>query len=81
MLQFFLNNIIKPVVRANPRAIIIHSGENDISNNIYTLKNIKKIVKEITYNSKDYVTKIIIRGIARRHDMDAKEKVEALRIT
>ena len=60
MLQFFLNNIIKSVVCANPRAIIIHSGENDISNNIYTLNNIKKIVKEITYNSKDYVTKIII---------------------
>ena len=76
MLQFFLNNIIKPVVRANPRAIIIHSGENDISNNIYTLNNIKKIVKEITYNSKDYVTKI-----AKRYDMDAKENVEALRIT
>ena len=65
MLQFFLNNIIKPVVRVNPGAIIIHSEENDLSNNIYILKNIKKI---------------IICGIARRHDMDAKENVEALRI-
>ena len=40
----------------------------------------KKIAKEITYSSKDYVTKIIISGIAGRHDVDPKENEEALTI-
>lgn len=58
----------------------IHSWKKDRTNNIYTLKNVKKIVKEITYISKDYVTKIIISDIGGRHDLGVKENEEALTI-
>lgn len=79
-IHFLLNGNIKSVVHAKPGAIKIHCWQKDRTNNIYTLKNVKKTVKEITYISKDYVTKIIISGIAGRHDLGVKENEEALTI-
>ena len=38
---------IKPIIRKNPDAIIIHSGTNDVTNDKPTKKKIKKVVKLI----------------------------------
>ena len=42
------------------------SGKNDITNNIGTLKNIKKIVKEIIGNGSAHGTEIVIFGIVEK---------------
>ena len=38
---------IKPELRHQPDAIILHCGTNDMSNDINTLKKLKNILKEI----------------------------------
>ena len=38
---------IKPELRHQPDAIILHCGTNDMSNEINTLKKLKNILKEI----------------------------------
>ena len=52
-----LNDYIKPVVPTKPNAMIIHSGTNNVTNNIYTLKNMAKIVRKLTDPGQDHGTK------------------------
>ena len=37
-------NYFRPTVRKKPNLIIIHSGTNDIQNNINTLQRIRKVI-------------------------------------
>ena len=36
---------IKPIVRRKPDALVIHSGTNDMTNDVNTLKYVRKLVK------------------------------------
>ena len=43
-------NYIKPELRHKPDIIFLHYRKNDITNDMDTIKNIKKLVKEIKEN-------------------------------
>ena len=38
---------VRPTARKKPNLIIIHSGTNDIQNNVNTLQKIKKVISSI----------------------------------
>ena len=45
---------VPPTVRKKPNLVIIHSGTNDIQNNVNTLQTIRKVISSI----KEYDTMI-----------------------
>lgn len=57
---------IQPIIRSNPDEIIIHTGTNDLTNDINLLNNAKKIVKSIRDSCPS--TKITFSNIIMRHD-------------
>ena len=59
-------DLIKPVIRKKPSEIIIHTGCNDLTNNINPLTNIKKIVKLVKDGSPDI--KLTFSSIMTRKD-------------
>ena len=81
VITFNLNDFIRPTFCIKPDAIRTHSWANLAPNSINTLKNIKNIVKEITGNGKDQVTKITNSGVAGKGDIDAEEVLNVLRIS
>ena len=57
---------IKPELRNKPDIVILHCGTNDITNDVNTVKKIKKLVKEIEEN--DGSTDIVISGLIKQFD-------------
>ena len=57
---------IKPELRHKPDIVILHCGTNDITNDVNTVKKIKKLVKEIEEN--DGPTDIVISRLSKRFD-------------
>ena len=66
-------DIVKPAARRKPDAIIIHSGTNDITRDINTMKNIRKIVKSIRDSSEN--TQVLLSGIMNREDGNYNNKI------
>ena len=64
-----------PVFEKNPNLIIVHSGPNDIQNNVNTLQKIRKVISSI----KDYDTgdniKIALPSIIHRSDHNFEHKI------
>ena len=58
---------LKPTLRKKPSEIIIHTGTNDITNDINYLNNVKKMVKLI--RESDDKIKISFSGIIARKDI------------
>ena len=47
---------VRPTVRKKPNLIIIHSGTNDIENNVNTLQKIGKVISSIKeYDTNDNI--------------------------
>ena len=54
---------VRPTVRKKPNLIIIHSGTNDIQNNVNTLQKIKKVIFSIKKYDTDDKIKIALSSI------------------
>ena len=67
---------IKPELRHKPDIVILHCGTNDITNDVNTVKKIKKLVKEIEEN--DGSTDIVISGLIKRFDCNAIYDIERI---
>ena len=67
---------IKPELRHKPDIVILHCGTNDITNDVNTVKKIKKLVKEIEEN--DGSTDIVISGLIKRFDRNAIDDIERI---
>ena len=61
-----IEDLIKPILRKNPDAIIIHSGTNDATNGKPTKRKIKKVVKLIE-DMNPHIQLIILRLIHRQN--------------
>ena len=61
---------IKPELRHRPDVIILHCGTNNISNEIKTLKKLKKLLKEIEGYDIHKEPKVVISSLIKRHDQD-----------
>ena len=55
--------------------IIIHSGTNDIQNNVNTLQKIKKVIFSIKKYDTDHKIKIALSSIIHRSDHDFEDKI------
>ena len=61
---------VRPTVRKKPNLIIIHSGTNDIQNNVNTLQKIKKVISSIKKYDTDDKIKIALSSIIHWSDHD-----------
>ena len=57
---------IQPVLRKNPDLIIIHSGTNDLTNDVATIKHVERIIQMV--KKKSPKTKIAFSSIINRKD-------------
>ena len=70
---------INPTIRKKPDDIIIHVGTNDITNNVNTVENLRKIVNMILEESPG--TKTCISSVTKRTDKKGLEtKIKNLNI-
>ena len=68
-----------PTIRAQPDAITIHIGSNDISKDIDTISNVQNIVSRIKRTSSH--TKIVLSSLLVRKDKkNIEEKVRAINV-
>ena len=65
---------IKPELRHKPDIIILHCGTNDITNDVNTVKKMKKLVKKIEEN--DGSTDIVISGLIKSFDRNVIDDIE-----
>ena len=67
---------IRPVILQKQDTLIIHSGTNDITNNVNFLKNVKTIGREMRIDSPD--TKIVFSSLFRRCDIQYASMVDEI---
>ena len=69
-------DIVKPAARRKPDAIITHTGTNDITRDINTMENIRRIVKSIRDCSEN--TKVLLSGIINPEDGNYNDKISEI---
>ena len=57
------SDYVRPTVRKKPNLIIIHTGTNDIQNNVNTLQKIRKLICSINEYGTDHNIKIALSSI------------------
>ena len=67
---------IKPIIRKDTDAIIIHSGTNGVTNDKPTKKKIKKIVKLIEDANPDI--QVIISRLIHQEDLDVNDEIACI---
>ena len=67
---------VKPILRKNADAIIIHSGTNDVTNDKPTKKKIKKVVKLTEDTNPDI--QVIISGLIHREDREVNDEIASI---
>ena len=68
-------DLVRTIVRKISNLIIIHTGTNDIQNNVNTLRKIRKVISSITEYDNDDNIKILFSSIIYRSDHDFDDKV------
>ena len=68
-------DFINPIIRRKPDLIIIHSGTNDLTNEINTMNKVKKIVKIFKDLPSKNSIKLGFSGIIHRKDRDVKKEI------
>ena len=66
---------VRPTIRKKPNLIIIHSGTNDIQNNVNTLQKIRKVISSIKEYDTDDNIKIALSSIFHRSDHNFEDKI------
>ena len=66
-------DFIKPVIRKKPDAFIIHAGNNDLTNDINTMKQVRKITKIIQKMEDSGKIGIGFSGIIQRAGRNFKD--------
>ena len=69
---------IKPGLRHQSDVIIFHCGTNDISNEINTLKKLKKLLKEIEGYDTHKQPQVVIFSLIKRYDQDFNEDIKSI---
>ena len=64
-----------PLFEKKPNLIIIHSGTNDIKNNVNTLQKIRKVISLIKECDTDDNIKIAFSSIIHGNDHDFEDKI------
>ena len=71
---------VKPAMRKKPKALVIHTGTNDIQQEINTMKMVKKLVKVIKEIDSEKETEIKFSGLIQREDHDFRDQIEEINV-
>ena len=66
---------VKPIVRKKPDYLLIHTGTNDLTNGVNTMKKVKKLTKIIRELDKDEEIKLAFSSIIHRTDKDLTDEI------
>ena len=69
---------IKPKLRHQPEFVILHCGTNDISNEINTLKKLKKLLKEIEVYDTHEKPQVVISSLIKRYAENFNEDIKSI---
>ena len=75
-----LMDYVKPAMRKKPKALVIHTGTNEIQQEINTMKMVKKLVKVIKEIYSERETEIIFSGLIQREDHDFRDQLEEINV-
>ena len=73
-----LMDYVKPALWKKLKALVIHTGTNDIQLEINTMKMVKKLVRVIKENDSEKETEIIFSGLIQREDHDFRDQIEEI---
>ena len=65
---------IKPIARRKPETLIIHTGTNDLTNGVNTMKKVRKLVKEVHEIDESEKIKIGFFSVIYRKDKDLEDE-------
>ena len=71
---------VRPTVCRKPNLIIIHTGTNNIQNNVNTLQNTRKLISSIKEYDSDDSIKIALSSIIHQSDHDFEDKINETNI-
>ena len=69
-----LDHIIKPIARRKPDTLIIHTGTNDLTNGVNTMKKVRKLVKVVREIDESEKIKIGFSSVIYRKDKDLEDE-------
>ena len=71
---------MKPAMRKKLNILVIHTGTNDIQQEINTMKMVKKLVKAIkgVNSKKQTVLQIIFFGLVQREDHEFSDQIKEI---
>ena len=75
-----LLDYVKPAMQKKPKALMIHTGTNDIQQEINTMKIVKKLVKVIKEIDSEKETEIIFSCLIQREDHDFRDQIEEINV-
>ena len=73
-----LMHYVKPATRKKPKTLVIHTGTNDIQQEINTMKMGKKLVKVIKEIDSEKETEIMLSGLIQREYHDFRDQIEEI---
>ena len=73
-----MRDYVKPELRHQPNVIILHCGINDISNEINTLKKLRKLLREIERYCTHKKPQVVIFSLIKRYDQDFNEDIKSI---
>ena len=65
---------IKPVVRKKPDTLIFHTGTNDLTNGVNTMKKVRKLVKVVREIDESKEIKIGFSSVIYRQDKEVDDE-------
>ena len=73
-----LIDYLKSSMRKMPKALVIHTGTNDIQQEINSMTMVRKLVKVIKEIDSEKETEIIFSGLIQREDHDFHDQIEEI---
>ena len=70
----YMLDYIKPIARRKSNTLIIHTGTNDLTNGVNTMKKVRKLVKVVREVDKSEKIKIDFSSIIFRKDKDLEDE-------
>ena len=71
---------IKPIVRRKPDVLVIHTGTNDLTNRVNTMKEVRQLVKCVKELDKEEEVKIVFSSVIYRSDRNLEKEIADLNL-
>ena len=75
-----LSDYVKPAMRKKLKALVIHTGTNNIQQEINTMKMVEKLVKVIKEKDSEKETEIVFSRLIQSEDHDLRDQIEEINV-